>query len=68
MSTPNDPVGADILEDLQEAARYAATGAASPEILQRIQERAQRVREGLRQKHGDMEVAVSLLHEARDEE
>jgi hypothetical protein len=68
MSTPNPAVDSDILADLQEAARYAATGAASPEVLQRIHERAQRVREELRQKHGEMSVAVSLLHEARNEE
>ena len=68
MSNPNDPTGSDVLADLQEAARYAATGTDSPEALQRTQERAQRVREELRQKHGDMEVAVSLLHEARDDE
>ena len=68
MNTHEDPAGPDILADLQEAARYAATGIASPEALQRIQERAQRVREELRRKHGEMSVAVSLLHEARDEE
>jgi hypothetical protein len=68
MNTHDDQVGSDILADLQEAARYAATGAASPEALQRIQERAQRVRDELRRKHGDMSIAVSLLHEARDEE
>ena len=68
MNTHNDPVGSDVLADLQEAARHAATGAASAEALQRIQERAQSVRDELRQKHGEMSVAVSPLHEARDEE
>lgn len=68
MVTPNDPTGSDVLADLQEAARYAATGAASPEALQRIQERAQRVRDELRRKHGDLSVAVSLVQEARGEE
>jgi hypothetical protein len=68
MDTHDDLAGSDVLADLQEAARYAATGAASPEALQRIQERARRVRDELRRKYGDMSVAVSLLHEARDEE
>jgi hypothetical protein len=68
MNTHDDLAGADVLADLQEAARYAATGAASPGALQRIQERARRVRDEFRRKHGDMSIAVSLLRRARDEE
>jgi hypothetical protein len=68
MNTQNDPIGSEILADLQEAARYATTGAASSEVLQHIQEQAQRVREELGQKHGEMSVAVSLLREGREEE
>jgi hypothetical protein len=56
------------MAELEEAARHALTGQGDPEVLRRISERAARVREEIRQKHGTLDVAVSLIREAREEE
>ena len=58
----------EIMAELEEAARHALTGQGDPEVLRRISERAARVREEIRQKHGTLDVAVSLIREAREEE
>jgi hypothetical protein len=67
--TPNetDVIPAEILADLEEAARYAATGVGNPEALRRVAAQAARIREEIRQQHGVLEVAVALVRETRAE-
>ncbi len=59
----------EIVADLEEVCRQAASGGVpDPELLQRVRERSARVQEELRQKYGEMNVAVDLLREIRDQE
>jgi len=65
--TTEPGIPAEILADLEEAARYAASGVRDPEVIQQAAERMDRMREELRQRHGEMNVAVDLIREVRDE-
>ena len=59
----------DILADLKEVCRQAASGGVrDPELLRRIQERSAKAREEILQKHGVLNVAVDLIREIRDED
>ncbi len=57
-----------MLADFEEAARYAASGRRDPEIIRRAAERMDRMREELRQRIGEVNVAVELIRQGRDEE
>ena len=57
----------EILADLEEAARYAASGVRDPDIMRQACDSMDRMREGLRSKFGEMNVAVDLVRETRDE-
>jgi hypothetical protein len=59
-------VPAEVMADLEAAARYAVTGECDPETLRRIAERAERARQQLREKMGVQTIAASLIREARD--
>jgi hypothetical protein len=62
-------IPADILADLEEVARQAASGGVSdPELLRRVRERSEQVRREILQKHGRLNVAVDLVREIREEE
>jgi len=60
-------VSPGILADLEEAARYAASGVRDPETSRQACESMDRMREDLRREYGEMNVAVDLIREARDE-
>ena len=70
MATETKTIGIpeEILAYLQAAALYAAAGVRDPEVMRKASERMDRMREELRQKHGEMNVAVDLIREIRDEE
>jgi hypothetical protein len=53
--------------DLEEAARYAASGVRDSETMRQACDRMDQLREELRRKHGEMNVAVDLVRETRDE-
>jgi hypothetical protein len=55
--------------DAEEVLRLAAEGKriTDPELIRRIRERADRVRQEVFQKHGEVEWAVDLIRAARDE-
>lgn len=57
----------EVLAELEEAVRYAMSGKRDPEVMRRACERMDRMREELRQTHGEMNIAVELIREARDE-
>jgi hypothetical protein len=57
----------ELMADLEDAARYAALGVRDPEVMRRACERMDRMREELRKKVGEMNVAVDLVREVRDE-
>ena len=65
----NNLIPADVLADLEDVARQAASvGVHDRELLRRVQERSRQVREEILRNHGVVDAAVSLIREARDEE
>ena len=56
------------IADHEEVVRAAAERRpVDPEVSKRVRERAERIREELRQKYGTMNVAVDLIRECRDQ-
>ena len=58
----------EILAKMQERAERAARGRRDPEDARRACERMDRMREELRQRVGETDIAVALVREARDNE
>jgi hypothetical protein len=58
----------EVMADLENAARYAASGVRDSEVMRQACERMDRMREELRRQVGEMNVAVELIREVRDEE
>jgi len=65
--SPNEPIPADLMAELRAATDRAARGVRDPEIMRRAAERMDRMREDLRRRIGDLDVAVDLVREGRDE-
>jgi hypothetical protein len=57
----------EVLADLQEALDQAAKGVRDPEAATKARERMDRMREELRQRVGELNVAVDLVRSGRDE-
>lgn len=53
---------------LEEAVRHALTGKGDPEVLRRIREEADRIREEILRKHGILDIGVPAIRELRDGE
>ena len=59
----------DVQADLAEVCRMIPLGGVKdPELIRRIDERARRIQEEIRRTHGELDVAVDLIRETRDEE
>ena len=55
--------------DLAEILRLSEQGPVrDPELLRRVEERSRRVQDDLRHNYGELDVAVDLIREIRDEE
>lgn len=52
---------------LDEAIRYAQTGAGDPAILQRIHEQAEKIKQEVFAKHGLLDIGTNAIRELRDE-
>jgi hypothetical protein len=62
--------GADpqVLADLDAVMARLRTGTPlDPETSRRIRERAERITKAIREKHGELDIAVQLIRETRDE-
>lgn len=60
-------IPAEVMADLEKAARSAAVGQApDPEFAQRIAAEAEKVREEVRRKHGILDIGVPAIRELRD--
>lgn len=57
----------EITADLEEVLRQGATGKIHPDLLKRVRQRSERVQEELRKKYGQLNVAVDLIREVREE-
>jgi hypothetical protein len=64
---PNGPIPTDLLAELRAAADRAARGIRDPGVMRNASERMDRMREELRQRTGDLDVAVDLIRDGRDE-
>ena len=64
---PIETIPADMMAELRAATERAARGVHDPEIMRRACERMDQMREELRQRTGDLDVAVDLIREGRDE-
>jgi hypothetical protein len=67
IGTTTTGIPPEVMVELEEAARYAASGIRDPEIMRKAAESMDRTREELRRKYGEMNVAVDLVREVRDE-
>jgi len=67
--TKTTPIPVDAIADLAEVLRQSEHGIVSdPILLKRVTERSQKVQDELRRKFGELNVAVDLIREIRDEE
>src|SRR5690349_9349998 len=64
-----DSVPLDVQADMQAVIEHLTTGKPlDPETYRRIRERGERITEELRQRYGELDIAVDLIREVRDEE
>ena len=57
----------DAYAELEQAALDAANGVRDPRVVEEACRRMDRMREELRQRTGDLDIAVELIREVRDE-
>jgi hypothetical protein len=55
-----------LMAELEEAARNAASGVRDPEVMRKAAESMDRMREKLRNEYGEMDVAVDFIREVRE--
>jgi len=58
----------ELKAELEEAARYAASGVRDPEVMRRACERMDKLSEEVRRKHGILDIGVPAIRELRDSE
>jgi hypothetical protein len=63
----NEAIPADLMAELRAATERVTRGVRDPEVMRRACERMDRMREELRRRTGDLDVAVDLIREGRDE-
>ena len=62
-------ISPEVFADLEQVLRQSERGIVrDPELVKRVMERSRRVQEQLRQRYGEMNIAVDLVREIRDEE
>jgi adenosyl cobinamide kinase/adenosyl cobinamide phosphate guanylyltransferase len=67
-TTPSAGIDPQVLADLDAVMQRLATGKpVDSETSRRIRERAERITEEIREQHGELDVAVELIRETRDE-
>jgi hypothetical protein len=64
----NNKLPPEVMAELRDAAEKAGAGVRDPQAARQACERMDRMREELRRKHGEMNVAVDLIRETREEE
>jgi hypothetical protein len=67
--TNNTRIPPDVLADLDAVLKHVAAGTpVEPELARRVRERSERMTEELRRRYGELNIAVDLIREIRDEE
>lgn len=65
----NEYTDPEVLADLEAVLVHVTSGThIEPELARRVRERSERAQAALRQKYGELNVAVDLIREIRDEE
>jgi hypothetical protein len=68
MMTRTDEIPAENLADLESVAVAVAAGKKpDPELVRRVRERARQATAAIHEQFGDLDIAVRLIREARDE-
>ncbi len=67
MPTIEKPAAIAVDSEVQAAVDRVLRGVRDPEVMRRAAERMDRMREEMRLRVGDVELAVSLIRETRDE-
>jgi hypothetical protein len=63
----NRVIPTDLLTDTQAIIDHVAIGKLlDPEVTRRVRERAERIREEIRQKHGVLDIGVPAIRELRN--
>jgi hypothetical protein len=68
MATAQKPTPINVDPELQAAVDRALAGLRDPEAMRQAAERMDRMREEMRQRVGNVNLAVRLIRETRDEE
>jgi len=66
VETPST-IPSELMTELQERAELAARGVVDPETRRAARARMDRMREEFRRRHGEVNVAVDLIRESRDD-
>lgn len=66
-TAPKTVIPPELLAELQAAVGQATSGERDAEAEKKAADRMDRMREELRQRHGEMNIAVDLVRESRDE-
>jgi hypothetical protein len=69
MSTIETPstIPPELMAELQQRAERAVRGIIDPEARMKARERMDRMREEFRRRHGEVNLAIELIREARDD-
>jgi hypothetical protein len=69
MSTIETPstIPPELMAELQQRAERVVRGIIDPEARMKARERMDRMREEFRRRHGEVNLAVELIREARDD-
>jgi hypothetical protein len=67
MAELNGAIPTDIMAELRAATDRAARGVRDPKVMRLACERMDRMREELKHRTGELDVAVNLIREGRDE-
>lgn len=62
----NTEIPPELMAELEEAARYAASGVRDPEVMREAAESMDRLREEIRRRHGVLDIGVPAIRELRD--
>ncbi|MGC8642214.1 MAG: hypothetical protein ACP5XB_20310 [Isosphaeraceae bacterium] len=57
----------ELMAELQKSAELAAGGAINPELRRMARERMDRMREEFRHRHGEVNLAVELIRQVRED-
>ena len=65
----NENMDPEVMADLNAVLEHAYAGTpVEPELARRIRERSEAVQKTLREKYGELNIAVDLIRDIRDEE